>query len=679
MSQQGGRPTGPDDDWWGQLYDDATADTGPTAAADSLDDRFASAVGTVNATPGRRPPHEQPDPDPWSPWDPHDTVPPPATPAEDRRDAGPGDGGRHGGVPRDAAPGGAVPPLDVPAQRRAESGSEPGSAPGSEPGSGPEPRSGPGAGTFPAGPLPPGFTERPAPRADAPRPDRPAAPEAPQQPTGATAWTTGTARAPEPELPPPVPLPEAPTPPFGPADTPAPPPAPPADAPAPPSGLAEVPPAPPTAPPVAPAGAPAPPPGPAEAQPAPPAPPAESPTPPPGPADTPPAPPTAPPAPTFPPAPTTPPAPPPPPTAPTDADPATPATPATPPHPPAPAPGLAPGAIPAARTAPDSLPPPALPIVPPPGRDHVGVRPPTYEAEPTALPPADPDDLADLVPDTVLDGARYGACTLRAASLRGDSARYRGEPRRDALLTARFGAGEQALVLVAMATGARATPGAHRAAAELCRWIGRAVGRSHVRLVEDIRAARRGELKSGLHRLTDRSLGRLRAEAAELGLDPREYAADLRCLLLPADPECRTRVFFGVGAGGLFRLRGGQWRDIEPAAGEVTGEPVVGFGSPPAGRPAGDPLTVDLGATAPPGPPRAPFRFRASVARPGDTLLMCTAGLADPLHGEPELSAHLAARWAAPEPPGLAAYLADVQVRVKGYADDRTAAAVWEA
>ncbi|WP_405887519.1 protein phosphatase 2C domain-containing protein [Streptomyces longwoodensis] len=676
MSQQGGRPTGPDDDWWGQLYDDATADTGPTAAADSLDDRFASAVGTVNATPGRRPPHEQPDPDPWSPWDPHDTVPPPATPAEDRRDAGPGDGGRHGGVPWDAAPGGAVPPLDVPAQRRAESGSEPGSAPGSEPGSGPEPRSGPGAGTFPAGPLPPGFTERPAPRADAPRPDRPAAPEAPQQPTGATAWTTGTARAPEPELPPPVPLPEAPTPPFGPADTPAPPPAPPADAPAPPSGLAEVPPAPPTAPPVAPAGAPAPPPGPAEAQPAPPAPPAESPTPPPGPADTPPAPPTAPPAPAFPPAPTTPPAPPPPPTVPTDADPA---TPATPPHPPAPAPGLAPGAIPAARTAPDSLPPPALPIVPPPGRDHVGVRPPTYEAEPTALPPADPDDLADLVPDTVLDGARYGACTLRAASLRGDSARYRGEPRRDALLTARFGAGEQALVLVAMATGARATPGAHRAAAELCRWIGRAVGRSHVRLVEDIRAARRGELKSGLHRLTDRSLGRLRAEAAELGLDPREYAADLRCLLLPADPECRTRVFFGVGAGGLFRLRGGQWRDIEPAAGEVTGEPVVGFGSPPAGRPAGDPLTVDLGATAPPGPPRAPFRFRASVARPGDTLLMCTAGLADPLHGEPELSAHLAARWAAPEPPGLAAYLADVQVRVKGYADDRTAAAVWEA
>ncbi|WP_445407663.1 PP2C family serine/threonine-protein phosphatase [Streptomyces maremycinicus] len=318
--------------------------------------------------------------------------------------------------------------------------------------------------------------------------------------------------------------------------------------------------------------------------------------------------------------------------------------------------------------------------------DYVGSGPPTYDAEPTALPPADPDDLDDLVADTVLDGARYGAWALRAASVRGDSARYRGEPRRDSLLTARFGTGDQALILVAMATGARATPGAHRAAAEVCQWIGRAVGRSHVRLADDIRAARRGDLKSGLHRLTDRSLGRLRASAAEQGLGPEEYAATLRCLLLPADPACRTRVFFGVGAGGLFRLRGGVWRDIEPQVGEVAGEPVVGFGSLPAETPEGDRLTMDLGITTPPNPydpdpepPREPFRFRASVARPGDTLLMCTDGLAEPLRGEPDLSAHLTGRWSGPTPPGLAAFLADTQVRVKGYADDRTAAAVWEA
>ena len=323
---------------------------------------------------------------------------------------------------------------------------------------------------------------------------------------------------------------------------------------------------------------------------------------------------------------------------------------------------------------------------PPAALDHVGSGPPTYAADPTALPAADPDGLGDLVADTVLDGARYGACTLRAVSMRGDSARFRGEPRRDCLLTARFGEGDRALVLVAMATGARATPYAHRAAAEACRGIGRAVGRSHARLVEDIRAARRGDLKSGLQRLTDRSLGQLRAGAAEQGADPEEYTAALRCLLLPADPDCRVRVFFGVGAGGLFRLRDGEWQDIEPRVSETAGDAVVGFGSRPAETPEGDRLTMDLGIPTPPSPyepaprpPREPFRFRASVARPGDVLLLCTGGLADPLRGEPELSAHLTGRWSPAQAPALPAFLADTGVRVKGYADDRTAAAVWEA
>ncbi|WP_037681823.1 protein phosphatase 2C domain-containing protein, partial [Streptomyces griseus] len=332
---------------------------------------------------------------------------------------------------------------------------------------------------------------------------------------------------------------------------------------------------------------------------------------------------------------------------------------------------------------PAPVPAPVLDAAP---KDYVGSGPPTYDAEPTALPPADPDDLDDLVPDTMLDGARYGACTVRAVSVRGDSARYRGEPRRDCLLTARFGTGENALVLVAMATGARATAGAHRAAAEACQWIGRAVGRSQARLAEDLRAGRRGDLKSGLHRLTDRSLGKLRASAVEQGIEPEEYAATLRCLLLPADPDCRTRVFFGVGGGGLFRIRDGEWQDIEPRGTDATGDPVVGFGSLPSETPQGDRLTMDLGITTPPnpydedpGPPRDPFRFRASVARPGDTLLMCTPGLADPLRGEPELSAYLTRRWSGPAAPGLAAFHADALVRVKGYSDDRTAAGVWEA
>ncbi|MFE2285297.1 protein phosphatase 2C domain-containing protein [Streptomyces sp. NPDC059443] len=297
--------------------------------------------------------------------------------------------------------------------------------------------------------------------------------------------------------------------------------------------------------------------------------------------------------------------------------------------------------------------PPALPADPQPapavpaGRPvvaHLGDRPPTYAAEPVALPAADPAGLDALTPDTVLEGAQYGGYTLRAASLRGDSARFRGEPRRDFLLTARFGAGPDALVLVVLAGGDRAAPGAAAAAAELCRSVAGAVGRSQERLAEDIRAGRREALRSGLQRLTDRGYGLLRARCAELGLAEEAYTAGLRGLLLPVDPECRTRISFGAGAGGLFRLRAGEWRDLEEAPAPDTG-----------------------------------FRFRGSVARPGDTLLLCSGGLAEPMREEKALSAELAARWSDEPPPGLAAFLADTQLRLKGYADDRTAAAVWEA
>ncbi|MEU1328348.1 protein phosphatase 2C domain-containing protein [Streptomyces sp. NPDC005865] len=589
MSQQGDTPADRDDDWWGQLYDDAAPDTGPAAARDTLDDRFASAADAVGCPAPNVP------------------LPPP------RREGAPGgrDADPSRGAEGDASPGaerGASPGDGGDASPEAGWGASPGAertpSPGAEP---PGPASVPPTGR--TAPTPPHV---PAPAS--PQPWPPAVPEAgPSEPGAASTSARGSDRASG--------LPGSPG--AGEAWVPAPPE--PSDPPRPPAPAAR-----PSRPPQAPQ--------------APQAPPSETPT--------------------F--------------TAP------------APWAPPSSAPG-GPVSFPAgptggARTGGSAPRPPDAPAPGNPHIPHVGDGPPTYEAEPTVLPAADPDDLGDLVADTVLDGARYGSSTLRAASVRGDSARYRGEPRRDSLLTARFGSGDDALVLVAMATGARATPGAHRAAAEACQWIGRAVGRSHRRLAEDLRAARRGDLKSGLHRLTDRSLGRLRARAADLGLEPEEYAASLRCLLLPADPRCRTRVFFGVGTGGLFRLRDGAWQDIEPRVAEATGDAVVGFGSPPDRLPEDEHLTMDLGISTPPSPyepapepPREPFRFRASVARPGDALVLCSGGLAEPLRGEPELAEHLTRRWEKSGPPGLAAFLADIQVRVKGYADDRTAAAVWEA
>ncbi|MFH8590304.1 protein phosphatase 2C domain-containing protein [Streptomyces rimosus] len=352
--------------------------------------------------------------------------------------------------------------------------------------------------------------------------------------------------------------------------------------------------------------------------------------------------------------------------------------------------------------------------------------------EPMALPAADPAALDDLVPDTELDGAGYGTFTLRAASLRGEAARHRGEPRGDALLTARFGAGQHALVLVAVATaapggGSYAYGGTHRAARDACCWIGGAVGRSYTRLAEDVRTGNRDALKSGLHRLADRTYGKLRAYAVEHGMEPEQYTAALRCLLLPADPACRTRVFFGAGAGGFFRLGNGVWQDLEPPPQEdATGGPAPAGGAsgpeetpvdtpadtppwPVPGAPGPDALIPDVpdapdpGALLPdlggavPGLPRAPsgrpwqppyepaprtapepFRFRTVAARPGDLLLVCSAGFAGPLTEAAGFGSRLAARWTAAGPPGLAAFLADVRLHAEGYGQDRTAVAVWE-
>ena len=401
-------------------------------------------------------------------------------------------------------------------------------------------------------------------------------------------------------------------------------------------------------------------------------------------------------------------------------------------------------------------------------------------SEPVALPVADPDALFELAPDTVLDGGDYGTLTVRAVSLRGEAARAAGEPRRDALLTARFGSGENALLMVAVAAGADGSASGHRAARDICYSLGEAIGRSHARLAEDIVAGRRGALKSGLNRLTDRGYGKLRSQAAALGLSPQDYTAHLRCLLLPADPRSQIRVFFGVGEGGLFRLRDGEWQDIEPASAPALATSAAGGVEPSAPvsdprhtmalginvqashaaateRPDGAPETSTTGASGGPAPssdspasptspasadsrptsasgqpsvadpaaaqaegaldgaglrerdgvsdtsrsapggtvpemraemPEAtavaeaepePFRFRASIAQPGDTLLMCGPGLAEPLRGEREFADELAERWAdGAAVPDFAGFLADVRRGVPGHPGDRTAVAVWE-
>ncbi|MEV7775830.1 hypothetical protein [Kitasatospora sp. NPDC086791] len=350
---------------------------------------------------------------------------------------------------------------------------------------------------------------------------------------------------------------------------------------------------------------------------------------------------------------------------------------------PAPAPAPAPEPEPDHAPAPGPAPEPVLPTatVPDPrpaGRrapladggaavPHVGERPPTYGPEPTAVPEADPGSLRSLVPDTVLEGAQYGPSVLRAASVRGDSARYRGEPRRDSLLVTRFGDGPDGLLLAVLggfdrvggAEGDTVTPEAVAAGTgEACRQLAAAIGRSRAGLAADLRDGARDRLRYGLQRLATGAAAPLRALAPRAEGDDTPSPASLHCLMVSLDPEAGYRAAFGVGPGGLYLLRSGHWIDA--------------YAARLLHHPDGQPSVPEA-----PVPEPRPFRFRLVPATPGDILLLCTPGLARPIADEPAVAHFLSTHWAHPHPPGTVDFLRQVQVRAKGYADDRTAAAIW--
>ncbi|MFJ9460753.1 hypothetical protein ACIRST_37485 [Kitasatospora sp. NPDC101447] len=298
---------------------------------------------------------------------------------------------------------------------------------------------------------------------------------------------------------------------------------------------------------------------------------------------------------------------------------------------------------------------------------HVGERPPTYGPEPTAVPEADPASLRSVVPDTVLEGAQYGPSVLRAASVRGDSARYRGEARRDCLVVTRFGDGPDGLLLAVLG-GFDRTGGAEddtvtaeavaTATGEACRQLAAAIGRSRVGLAADLRDGARDRLRYGLQRLATGAAAPLRALAPRAEGDDTPSPASLHCLMVSLDPAAGYRAAFGVGPGGLYLLRSGHW--IDAYAARLLHHP---DGQPPVPE-------------APVPDPR-PFRFRLVPATPGDILLLCTPGLSRPIADEPAVAHFLSTHWAHPHPPGTVDFLRQVQVRAKGYADDRTAAAIW--
>ncbi|MFF8771515.1 protein phosphatase 2C domain-containing protein [Kitasatospora sp. NPDC015120] len=289
--------------------------------------------------------------------------------------------------------------------------------------------------------------------------------------------------------------------------------------------------------------------------------------------------------------------------------------------------------------------------------DHIGRKAPAYPAEPTDIPAVPGGDLfGALLPDTVVDGGRFGPVTVRAASVRGDGHRYAAECRQDAVLVVRTGE----LLLVAVADGVGSQSHSHHGSHGILRMLTRQVAQKAETLLAFLRSGAELDFASLTSRLIAEAADQLAEEARKEGRPPKSYSTTLRALLVPADPAVPFRGFVSVGDGGLLRLRGGGWQNLEAAEAAEGGA---------------------LISTRTDCLPEAYEHARARLitdTRPGDLLVLCTDGLALPLLKEPELQGWLGERWGS-EVPGLAEFLWQTQVRVRSYDDDRSVVCLWEA
>ncbi|MFD0066479.1 protein phosphatase 2C domain-containing protein [Streptomyces sp. NPDC056637] len=291
---------------------------------------------------------------------------------------------------------------------------------------------------------------------------------------------------------------------------------------------------------------------------------------------------------------------------------------------------------------------------------HSGPKAPSYPPVPQGLPAVTGDLAAAVLPDIVLDGAAYPGLSVRAASVRGDSHRYAGEPRQDALCVTRIGGGEQGgeLLMLAVADGVGSAPRSHVGSNEACRLAARYLDHS-TSLHESIRtgdAERFQRTADAVVRQIGNLLGDLALQHSER---PDAFATTLRILLVPLDPRIRTRGFLAVGDGGTALLRRGYWHlDVVGDAGDKDSDVI-------------DTRTAAL--------PRARSAVtRLLHAHAGDVLVLSTDGLSSPLAGDSGMRDFLAGAWNGDEVPAPADFLWQFQYRVKSYDDDRTAVVLWE-
>lgn len=277
--------------------------------------------------------------------------------------------------------------------------------------------------------------------------------------------------------------------------------------------------------------------------------------------------------------------------------------------------------------------------------------------DPQALP-----NVPDGVPDSLLDGARFGTLCVRAASVRGDSRRQAAKIRRQAMSLAVLDLFHPPTLLSAVAVGGPAVSRyAQVAAAQVCRSIRYKIADRAGSIEQawqgldagDPLAAERlaAELRSALADLT----GPL-TDAAATREPGRAFDAELTCLLTRlGDGAARRHVAFGVGSGPVLKLdTSGTWSTVFSPLEQADGP----------GRPA----VLPAGAGA--------MRWAPLTTAPGELLVLCTGSTAALLEREPVRSS-VTDGWGTAPPP-LTRFLWQLNLPDPLCRDDRTAVGLWE-
>ncbi|MET7394599.1 protein phosphatase 2C domain-containing protein [Dactylosporangium sp. NPDC005572] len=329
------------------------------------------------------------------------------------------------------------------------------------------------------------------------------------------------------------------------------------------------------------------------------------------------------------------------------------------------------------RRRPAPLPPPASPSLPPspapdpvyidrpvieerivvqervvyadPVEPDLAIGPMEYLAEPQALP-----DVPDAVHDSILDGARLGGLVVRGAAVRGDLARREARLRRQAISIALLNQFNPPVLLSTIATGLAGAERSQVGAAQVCR-------SAQIKVADRAR-----ELDAAWRNGAGEEIGALLREVAAALADALTLAArhrnqpesalatEVTCVLSRlGDMPARQHLAFGVGAAPVLRL-----------------SPEKGFEElfRPAPAPSGRSLL--------PQTPTA-VSWQAFESQAGEVIVACTASTAEFLRRE-QVRDRIVPLWSQEEPPGFAAFLAQLGMTHPAYREDRAAVGLWD-